>query len=296
MRSNSKEEKTFEIASGSIDRLKSRAKMLRKQFDPDKNHKLDDMQKLVGACIGRHIRHVFAGREPATSTFPGGMSKDERIAFQRLREIKVLSEFFPTVSVSEIEEFLTKFKLVPLWEFDDVSADGLRGSMDPVEPELMPKLPIPERRRQALSFPASDTPDDVPALSATERERLDTMTIAEPVEIFMPPSIDFIKDRAIKLASSTHLESPAVAYYITARVYGFADWEAFAKSFRLGARSRFDQELDTEKSRQRFYWQVDVLRTLLDLDKIASIELLGKWRPTSQPAGAQRSGVDVRYV
>ncbi|TDY22112.1 hypothetical protein B0G81_2399 [Paraburkholderia sp. BL6665CI2N2] len=269
----------------SIDRLKKKAKMLKSQLDPAKTYGLARMQRAVGDCIGRNISNVFSGREPPTLVFPADIQVDDLRTFQRQREVAVIGRLFPEMTLLELEAYLSKWNLVYWGEPGSFSTGGIQSTAS-----------LPQHQYGRTAFASPQPRDDVLLLAADQLLELGVTELPAPTEIFMPPSIDLAMDKAMRLAEIVQFSTPALAYYVTARIFGFSDWEKFTDQFRLANRSRFDEELAPDALRRRTSWQAKFLQTLMKIDKLTSLEMLGAWKPTSQPPGARLSNVHVRRV
>lgn len=278
-------EPTLVEVPNSIDRLKKKAKMLRSQLDPKKKHGLARMQQAVGACIGRNISNVYSGRELPTLVFPAGIPPSDQRAFQRQREMTVIGGLFPEMTLLELEVYLSRWNLVYWAEPNSFSTGG-----------ILSTAPLPQQQYGSTAFTPLQTRVDIALLSADQLLEFNLTELPAPPEIFMPPSIDLAMDKAMRLAEIVEFSTPTLAYYVTARIFGFSDWEKFTNQFRLANRSRFDEELASDVLRRRTSWQAKFLQTLMKIDRLTSLEMLGAWKPTSQPPGARLSNVQVRRV
>jgi hypothetical protein len=197
----------------------------------------------------------------------------------------VIGGLFPEMTLLELEAYLSRWNLVSWGESGSFSTGSIQSATN-----------LPHQQHGKTAFASPQPRDDVPLLSADQLAELNLTELPAPFEVFMPPSIDLAMDKATRLAEITEFSTPALAYYVTARIFGFSDWEKFTEQFRLANRSRFDEELASDAFRRRKSWQAKFLQMLLKIDKLTSLEMLGAWKPTSQPPGARLSNVHVRRV
>lgn len=257
-----------------IDAIKRRAKSIRKRLDPNKTIPLDVLQSAVARCLGRDHHHVFSGREPANPVFPSNLPAIEWPDFQRRREISVLSALLPNVSGVLIAAFVSWWGLV-------------RWTNTPLESPAPPCFTsdsstnsrIADSRNQRYGFTAST---EVPELTKEERDMFERMRFPNPPDQFMPPTVDFASQRAIALASIEKSMPLRIAYHVTAVAFGFGNWAELEASFKLSARSRFDEELPEDDILLRWVWQIYALQSHLGVTDLLAMQLHNKWRPTSQ--------------
>ncbi|TXC79091.1 hypothetical protein [Paraburkholderia azotifigens] len=256
-----------------VDSLKRHAKQLRSKFSPDKTMKLSHAQTAVVRCIGRAANNVFSGREPSKPTFPAHVKRSEQRDYQRYREIATLTEMFPDLQLAAIIEFVSSWNLVHWREVDpSQSAHGEWSRPDEASPF------VGRFHGAALGTTASCVlPEDIDA----EGAQLASIVTPTPIDRFMPPTVDFTCEKASALAKIAGTSSPSFAYYVTARVFGYGSWADFEQTFRLGARSQFDEELSPSALTRRRKWQAEALAALFSTDRLAAIELHSFWRPTS---------------
>jgi hypothetical protein len=256
-----------------VEGLKRHAKLLRSKLGPHKTIKLSHAQIAVVRCIGRAANTVFSRREPPSPVFPPHVLESEREDYQRYREIATLTEMFPQIELTAIIEFVSSWHLID-WK-EVAPEDSARRKPSAPEEGLSFAAGL---RRAAMGMTASRVlPHDIDYQEVS----LSTAATPAPPERFMPPSVDFASEKAVALAEITGSCTLAAAYYITAQIFGFANWAELEKSFRLASRSQFDEELCADAFAQRRKWQIELLSALFSTDRLSAVELRSFWKPTS---------------
>ncbi|MDR5768100.1 MULTISPECIES: hypothetical protein [unclassified Caballeronia] len=263
----------------SVDGLKVKAKILAKRLDPERTVSLTRHQDATIRCIGRERNDVFRHREPALPIFPGEVDGEGQITFQHEREVRVLSDFLPHVSIESIETFVETWKLVD-WK-RSTKPKGNSTSKSPPRRSMSSR--VAEPHRSALDRPLGvTTTRPLPCFDENERATICEIVLPSPDGLFMPPTLDVAVERANGLRALFPKSSESWSLQLTARIFGFHDWQHFEQTFELRKRSPFDEELEPDALCTRLDWQTRALELLLQRNKVVASDIRAAWRPTSQ--------------
>lgn len=264
------------IAVSGITRIKESAKAVIRGLDPDRLHGLSYAQRVVVTCIGRGVAGVLGEWTEPHPTFPANIGRQEMKAYQRQRELDVLSEAYPNVPLSRIKEVVAAWRLVAWHEREFVPEE----SYAPASPKDSAQLGVAGLPRytepEAMARFGPPAPGDRNALLFERLVRTD------PLEVFMPPALDMAEVKAIVLDATVGSVSRWLARQVTARVWGFTDWDNLNARFVITSRSQFDEELHAEERRRRRGPQVRLLQSVFQVEKVDAVALLDIWKPTSQ--------------